>query len=94
VRGKGLADRAYIVLFAFYGEQRGTPDGARLHFSVLIGKPAQWQSVFLKNEPDGLQIELGRQIENGEILVVKRFSLSRLCGVTIRKVFVQLVMRL
>ena len=68
---EGLADPADVVALAFDGEQGRAADGRRvdqlpLTSSSPLGSRCRW-----KTRVDRLEVELGRQVEHGEVLVVE-----------------------
>src|ERR1700731_3085548 len=74
----GLSDGADVVALAFDGEQHRALDGARLDPLTAPRELAGRQRVLLKNAPHRLKIELGGQVEHGEIFVLERFRHLRL----------------
>src|SRR5262249_48347245 len=55
---------------------------------------AERQRVLLKDQADGLEIELGRQVEHRKILVIEGLRRLRLLPLTVREVLVELSMGL
>src|SRR5262249_41086804 len=88
VRGHRLSDGTDVVALAFDGEQHGALDGARLDAFALPFELAGRQRTFLKNDANGFQIEFRRQVEHGEVLVVKRLGDLRLLVLALHQMIV------
>src|SRR5262245_31659255 len=86
VRGRGLADGTDIVALAFDREQHGALDGARLDPVAPVVEPAGRQEMLLEHQAHGLQIELGGEVQHGEIFVIERLCHLRLLVLTFRQV--------
>ena len=78
LRGKGLADGADVVLFAFDRQEKGLfyrpgRDEAPFYEQCALGK-----SIFLENALDGLEIEVGVEVHYREIFLVEGSNPARL----------------
>ena len=93
VRGERLADGADVVFLAFDREQHGALDRRRLDLPVLIGQLPERQRVILEHQLHRLEIELGREIEHGDIFVVELLGGLGFRGLTFGDVLVKLAMR-
>src|SRR5262249_37266010 len=71
VRRHGLADRADIVALALDREQGGAADRLGVDPAVLPVELPLGQQMLLEHALHGLEIELRRHVEHGEILVVE-----------------------
>ena len=78
VRGHGLADGADVVPLAFDREQHRAPDRARVDALALPLERAGRQAHVLKDLVHGLEVELGGEVEHGEVFVVERLRRLRL----------------
>ena len=90
--GQSLADGANIVPLALDGEQRGATNCARVDLAALPFELAQRQRMVLKHQLHCFEIELGRQIQNGEIFVVEDLLHLRLFGLALRQMLEKLHM--
>ena len=77
MRGLGLSDTGNIVELALDREQRNTPDLRRIDRAIAMHHLAFGQRVAHEHRVDGLQIEFGGEIHDGEIFVIKLFVLLR-----------------
>ena len=93
VRGRGLAQRADVVALAFHRQQRRLADGLEIDRLALERQLALGQPRFLEHPAHGLEIELGRQIEHGEIFVVEALDDLRLLDLAVGEVLVELLVR-
>src|ERR1700722_17774166 len=93
VRRHRLADSADVVALAFDGEQHGAPDRGRVDLVAVPLQLAERQRVFLEDDPHRLQIELGGEVEHGEILIIERFRYRRLFQLAIGEILVKLAVR-
>src|SRR5450631_341101 len=71
LRGERLTEAANIVPLPLDGQQRGALDGARIDAAAMHLELAERQKVILKNRFHRFEIELGRQIHDREIFLVK-----------------------
>src|SRR5271154_3886828 len=94
VRGHRLADGADVVALAFDRQQHGAADRTRVDGLAVPLELAERQSVFLKNVAHRFEIELGGEVEYGEILVVERFGGRRLFMLAVGKILMELFVRL
>src|SRR5581483_11083251 len=84
-----LAQRADVVALAFHCEQRGAADGAGLDARAAVVELAPGQPGLLENPLDRLKVELGREVQHGEILVVEGLGGLRLLDVAAGQVLVE-----
>jgi hypothetical protein len=77
VRGRGLADAADVVALALDRQQRGARDRRRIDRPPAPRELAAGEQVLLEDRGDRLEVELGRQVEDGEVLVVERLRRER-----------------
>src|SRR3984957_12547916 len=93
VRRHRLADGANVVALALDGEQHGAPDRGRVDLVAVPLQLAERQRVFLEDDPHRLQIELGGEVEYGEIFVIERFRYRRFLQLAVGDVLVELAVR-
>ena len=95
VRRHGLADGADVVALALDRHQRGAADrracraGGRDRSSSFLAR-----GVVLEHRLDRLEVELGREVEHGEVLVVERLDRVGLVGLAVGQVPEQVGMAL
>ncbi len=89
LRRHGLADGADVVALALHREQRGAADGLGPHGAAGHGERAARQVVGLEHAVHRLQVELGRQVVDGQVLVVEGQDGLGLLGFAIDQVLVQ-----
>src|SRR3984957_10124764 len=93
VRGRGLADRANVVVLAFDGQERGARDRLRLHLARARHELPERQGVILENALHRLQVEIGRQIHHRHVFVVEFLGRERAFAVAFDQVAEQIDMR-
>src|SRR5690606_19820530 len=71
VGGSGLADAGYIVLFTLDRHQRRAGYGLGPHRPASVAEFAPGQRMAHKDEIDGLEIDVGRHVDDGEIFIIK-----------------------
>src|SRR5690606_25706665 len=69
--GAGLALSGDVVELAFDGQQRDVLDVGRTHRLAIDLPGAVGQLEFLEDHADGVQVELGRHVEHGVVLVIE-----------------------
>ena len=94
MRRLGLADAGNVVVLAFDREQRDAPDLRGIDRLAAMGHLALRQSVPHEHGLDGLQIELGGEIHDREILVVEFAMLLRGIAVALDQMQEQIAVRL
>src|SRR5215218_3459409 len=67
VRRLGLAHPRNVVLLALDGHQGDAPDLGEIHFPAAIGHPASGEGMAYEHCVEGLEVELGREIHDGEV---------------------------
>lgn len=78
LRRGSLTDAADVIALTLDGEQEGPPDRRRVDELSSPIQLAASEPVLLEDLPHGLEVELGSQIEHGEVLPVELLGLSRL----------------
>ena len=94
MRRLGLADAGNVVVLALDGEQRDRADRAGIDRFAAMHHLALGQGVADEHRLDGLQIELGGQIHDRQILVVELAMLLRRVAVADDEVAEEVAMRL
>src|SRR6266851_3548614 len=82
------------IALALDGEQHGALDGARIDPLALPFERAERQGMLLKNQADGLEIELGAEVEHREIFVIEGLGDLRLLELALGQIVVELAVRL
>src|SRR5699024_9919613 len=94
VGGTGLALSGDVIELAFYGKQRGTTDGGGIHPYTIDNPAAGGQLVLLEDDPDGVQIELGRHVEHGIVFVIEAAVGGGVLSVALEQAEVEVIVRL
>ena len=71
MRRLGLAPASDVVLLAFNGQKGRTGNLAAIDQTAIVHHGAVRQRVLDEHRFDGLQIEFGRQVHDGEIFVIE-----------------------
>src|SRR5437879_5953142 len=92
--GGCLTGAADVVELALDRQQRRCPDRAEVDVPAPVGEFALRQQGLLEYVAQGLEIEFGRQVGDGEIFIVELLDRFRLAGVPLGETVVQLAMGL
>src|SRR3546814_1413569 len=88
-----LALAGDVVEFAFYGQQGNIADGRWIYFLTVDLPGAARQPVFLEYYLDGIQIELGRHVQHGVVLIVEASVRFGIVVIALEQIHIEIVVR-
>ena len=81
VRGERLPKRADVVALTFDRQQCGAPDRPRFDRAPAPFERSLGECVVLKDAADSVELELGREVGDGEVFLVERSGRFGFLGV-------------
>ena len=88
-----LPQPAYVVVLSLDRHDGGLADRAAIHRFTMVQQLAVRQVVILEYPLDGLEIEFGRQVHDGKILVVELAMLFNGIAIALDQIVEQFLMR-